>query len=267
MIFVVGLAAYVLKRGSVDLYGDPLRLFGFVRAFVADGCWPERLPISCRVAGRPWRAQNAGRPWSVRRAEGGQRFELRSGDVWPKDAREGRRKERSELSDIVRQPFGQDIWVGFRLRIQQGPASSAKWVNFGQLHNTPDPGEPHVSQIFTHGFLGGDRYVMRVRGSTQNPITNSPAETIVFSDRSFERGRWYRFVLRFRLDPQGRGVFQAWRDGVLVANYRGPLGYVDRYGPYFKFGLYRWAAPGRETLVGFFNDVRLSDTRSGLTGD
>lgn len=261
-----GAAAWILERAGVDLYGRPWRLTGFVSAWLWDGCWPRDLAIACRVDGRPWRAQNSGKPWSVTAEPGecGQRFELRKGERWSKDVRTRHMTERNELSDFVRQPTDEDIWLSFRMMIEPGPPSSARWMDFGQLHNTPDAGENDISQIFTHGLEKGDRYFIKVRGSPADPLLKSPPGAEIFIDDHFRRGHVYDYVVRLRLDPFGKGIAQVWRDGRAIADYEGPLGYVDRFGPYFKYGLYRSIAPAGETMVGHFSCLRIGPSRAAI---
>jgi len=45
-----------------------------------------------------------------------------------------------------------------------------------------------------------------------------------------------------------------WRNGKRVLNYRGPGGYNDDEGPFFKYGIYRNDVP--ETYVIYFDEYR-----------
>jgi hypothetical protein len=256
--------SFLLQRFGVGVHGDPLRLIGLAQASVQPGCFPERLPIACHVAGRAWRLQSSGAPWGLvadNNAPGQFRFELRHGDKWAKDVRLKRLKgpnhqvERVEFSDLQRQPYNRDIWFGFTMLVEPGPKTSSEWVNLGQLHNTPDPGENSASPPWVQGFGAGDAFRIFVRHTDQNPLVDNPSPIVLFQDRAFKRGHPYHFIYRLRIDHEGNGLAQVWRDGMLIGNYRGPLGYPDQRGGYFKFGIYR--RPAAETMVVHYSNVQL----------
>ena len=266
LLIVGGALAYVFNQYGVGIHGDPLRLLGLVQANFANGCAPDVNPIACRVAGRAWRVQNSGAPHGLR-AEGNYldafRFELRAGDKWSKDIRlkaklgPGHGVERDELSDLKRQPYDKDIWFGFTMLVEPGPPTTADWVNLGQLHNTPDKDEMSASPPWVQGFGAGDRFRIFIRHTGENPLRHNPQPIILFEDPAFKRGHAYRFVYHLKLAPTGAGLAQVWRDGRLIGDYRGPLGYPDKTGPYFKFGIYR--SPASETMVVHYAAVRLGD--------
>lgn len=251
-------AAMVLQRAAVGVHDNPLRLLGLVQASYAEGCAPAINPIACHVAGRAWRLQSSGAVWSAH-ASGvnGYRFEVRPGDHWAKDVGHPGSKERAELSDLARVPYHKDMWLAFTLEVEPGPPSTSAWVNLGQLHATADPGEATASPPWVQRLLPNDRFQVEVRQTQQDPIRESPAPIVIFEDPKLERGRPYRFVYQFRVSQGQDGMVRLWRDGVLVADYRGPLGYPDKRGPYFKFGVYRAPAPGGERMAARYSDVTL----------
>ncbi|MDB5446839.1 MAG: putative hemolysin-adenlyate cyclase protein [Phenylobacterium sp.] len=262
----VGTAAgsVVLEKYAVGVHDNPLRLFGLIQANFQPGCAPAVNPIACHVAGRAWRLQSSGAPWSARAdGENGYRFEIRSGDQWAKDAFPGHPVERTELSDLDRMPYGKDIWLAFTMEVEPGPPSTADWINLGQLHGTADPGERAVSPPWVQRLLRDDRFRVEVRHTLENPVKASPPPTVIFEDPKLERGRPYRFVYHFRISPGPDGMARLWRDGKLVADYRGPIGYPDKRGPYFKFGVYRAPAPGGERVAARYSDVTLGPTPPG----
>jgi hypothetical protein len=251
-------ASSVIDRYAVGVHGNPLRLFGLIQTSFQKGCAPAVNPIACNVSGRAWRLQSSGAAWSARAdGEDGYRFEIRPGDQWAKDVRPGHPVERTELSDLARMPYGRDIWLAFTLEVEPGRPSTAAWVNLGQLHGTADPGEPSVSPPWVQRLLRDDRFVVEVRQTQQDRMKVSPPPIVIFEDPRLERGRPYRFVYQFRISPGQDGLVRLWRDGLLVADYHGPVGYPDRLGPYFKFGLYRAPAPGGEPMVAHYSDVSL----------
>ncbi|RYG56341.1 MAG: hypothetical protein EON56_04300, partial [Alphaproteobacteria bacterium] len=253
---LAGLGSLLLDRFGVGVHGNPFRLVGLAEASLKPGCYPEHIPMACQIAGRAWRLQSSGAAWGLTADNdhpGQYRFELHEGDMWAKDVRLKKGKgphgqvERVEFSDLKRQPFGKDFWFGFTLNVEPGPKTTSDWVNLGQLHNTPDPGEASASPPWVQGFGPNDSFRIFVRHTAQNPLVDNPAPIVLFEDHNFQRGRPYRFVYRFRWDPKGNGLAQVWRDDVLVGNYKGPFGYPDQRGGYFKFGIYRRPAP--ETMV------------------
>jgi hypothetical protein len=251
-------ASRVLDKYAVGVHGNPLRLLGLVEATVQEGCAPEVNPIACHVDGRAWRLQSSGAPWAARAdGENGYRFEIRSGDQWAKDVRPGHPVERTELSDLVRMPYGEDVWIAFTLEVEPGPPSTSEWVNLGQLHGTADRGERNVSPPWVQRLLKDDRFRVEVRHTQENPVRNQPKPVVIFEDPKLERGRPYRFVYHFRISPESDGMVRLWRDGELVADYRGPVGYPDKRGPYFKLGVYRAPAPGGERMAARYSDVTL----------
>jgi hypothetical protein len=257
-------ASHVLDRFAVGVYDNPLRLFGLIQAKFSPGCAPAINPIACRVDGRAWRLQSSGAAWSARGdGDGAYRFEIRSGDHWLKDARAGKLVERTELSDLTRTPFGKDVWLAFTTEVEPGPPSTSEWVNLGQLHATADPGEASVSPPWVQRLLPDDRFRVELRHSDVDPIMHSPPPIVFYEDPKLERGRPYRFVYQFRISPGPDGVARMWRDGKLVAEYHGPIGYRDKRGPYFKFGIYRAPAPGREPMAARYSLVTLGTTPPG----
>jgi len=251
-------ASMVLDKYAVGVHDNPLRLLGLVQAKFEPGCAPAVNPMACHVDGRAWRLQSSGAPWSARAdGENGYRFEIRSGDHWSKDARKGKTVERTELSDLARMPYGQDFWLAFTMEVEPGPPSTSDWVNLGQLHGTADAGERSVSPPWVQRLLPNDAFRVEVRHTLEDPIKTQPTPVVIFEDPKLERGRPYRFVYHFRISTGPDGMATMWRDGKLVADYRGPVGYPDKRGPYFKLGLYRARAPGGERLVAHYSDVTL----------
>jgi hypothetical protein len=110
------------------------------------------------------------------------------------------------------------------------------------------------SPAWAQELNAGDEFRIVVRTSTEYPLLHNPAAKVLFVDPAFERGRVYRFVYRIRYS-QTDGLLQAWRDGRQIVDYHGPLGYVGRQGPYFKFGIYREPAP--EALAANFYDLKI----------
>jgi hypothetical protein len=196
--------------------------------------------------GYGWHENSAHKKYSVREVtdvvragKKAVRFELREGDHWPGSGtyRESRDKSRTELSghDRFKAKMGKDYWYGFSMLIPVDfPETPVQRCIIGQWHAVPDPGEhwrtPPLAQYYQQGVF----YVFNV-------IAYSKLKTgiyIYISDDSFEKGVWHDFVYHIKWSHKDDGFVEMWLDGKQVANYKGPVGYNDSQGPYFKYGLY-----------------------------
>jgi Polysaccharide lyase len=220
------------------------------------------------VGGQIYFAQNADRDWSLNLTGDPPclyRFEVRAGDRWLGETQNAA-VERSELSgpadatDPAR--FGADTWTAYRFRIEPGAPSTADWVVLGDWHERPDPGDsPQMSSPWQLELRRGDILVFDIRISSEKPVRrNAPERHIYTSPTPVARGVWHSIVsvADFNWRPQGNGSVAVWLDGKQIVNYHGPFGYNTTKTPYFKFGIYRSAAP--ETLVVDYTDVETSRT-------
>lgn len=185
--------------------------------------------------------QNAGRAWSARSRDGINHYEVRGGDHLAGD---GEAKERSEAFSPIRMAAGQSYDIGFDVMIEPGPRNSAAWMTIAQLQSTFDKGEPGHSPPFALEMVGERmRVVIRtdpMRISVPNGFT---FKKLYQDDADIVRGRWYAMRIRVTFDPFGAGVLKVWRDGRMLVDYHGPIGFDDERGPYFKQGVYRASAP------------------------
>ena len=207
--------------------------------------------------GTTWSTESSGAGWAVSQradARDDLRFEVRPGDKANWDLSHGHAAERAEISDAARkEPLDRDIWFSMGLMVEPGPKVTSRWMVLGQLRPTEDPGDAAPSPAWAQELAAGDEFKVLIRSSQQKPVRSSPAPVTLFSDRSFERGRVYRLVYDLRYSAIA-GRLRVWRDGRQIVNYEGPLGYVGRQGPFFKFGIYRDPAP--ETVVVHYLDLR-----------
>ena len=215
----------------------------------------ESGPLSCDdLLG--WGNQSARESWSINCQNGNLRFELRSGDRWQRDVYHNHDAERAELASPS--VYGTDIWYGFDFMVEPGPPTSSNWLEAGQFHNTPDPGEMKPSPAVAQGFSEGDVFRIFVRYDASKPLRINPKPLHVFEDTHFVRGKYYHFVYHIVYTPTDAGLVDVWRDGQQIVNYRGPVGYVNFRSPYLKVGIYR--APAAETVVAHYANVRLGNT-------
>ncbi len=164
---------------------------------------------------------------------------------------------------------GGEYWYGFSVHLPTTwvPDPSDRLDTHGdddivmQLHERPDfhLGEtwraPPVSLRIER-----DRWKVKRRWDSK-PVTTVDGEqqyegTEVFDLGRFSTGRWTDWVFHVRWSYGPDGILQVWRDGVLVVDVSGPVGYNDRDGLYLKTGIYKpsWAStsdpgPVRDRLL------------------
>jgi hypothetical protein len=225
----------------------------------AKSCTNLVIVSSCVIDGRSWQGDVAAR-WSVGNGSGrnDMRFEVRPGDTSKWDRLHGHAAERAEISESkAPRPLDKDIWFSFGMMVEPGAKTTSRWLELGQLRPTEDPGDKGQSPAWDQGLDAGDVFRIQIRSlPDQKPLRRSAAPVTLFQDPAFQRGRTYRFVYRLRYSIANGGL-EAWRDGVKIVDYRGPLGFRDSVGPYFKFGIYREPAP--EPLVVHYYDLHFSD--------
>ena len=223
----------------------------------------ERVMVGSQL----YAAQNANRPWSLNLAGNPPclyRFEVRPGDRWVGET-QAANVERSEVhgpTDASNPAtIGAPVWTAYQFRVEPGPLSTGTWVVLGDWHVRPDLGDTAVmSSPWQLELRKDDILVFDVRVSPNpRPVrANAPEWHIYTAPTSIARGRWYSIVSVTRFDwrPKGEGGVTVWLDGTQIVNYHGPFGYDTANPPYFKFGIYRSAAP--ETLVVDYANVATS---------
>jgi hypothetical protein len=209
------------------------------------------------VGGLTATTQNAEKPWSVAVDGDTLRFEARSGERRLKATERDRPIERSELS-FSRHPFAfrQPYAIHFEVLFEPGAANTARAMKFFQVHNTNDPGD--FASLGPILALQLDRERLRiVTRADAEPVTpKRPPDAWRYTDTSdIQRGCWYAFDILVRFDPEGNGRLLVRRDGAVLADVTGPIGYNDKAGPYAKMGVYRDTVP--ETAVVRFRNVSI----------
>ena len=213
-------------------------------------------------------AQNADHPWSLNLTGDPPcmfRFELRSGDRWLQEM-PGSGVERSELRGPVDATnpsrFGAETWTAYQFRIEPGTPGTAGWVVIGDWHVRPDQEDTGImSSPWQLELRRGDILVFDIRASSQKPVLNNAPENHIYtSPGPVARGVWHALVSVTDFDwrPDGTGGVTVWLDGTRIVDYNGPFGYNTKRAPYFKFGIYRKAAP--ETLAVDYANIKISRT-------
>ena len=208
---------------------------------------------------------NAGNDWNYSEpAPGTMRFEVRDGDYYDSPVRPPEQddlalgKNRSEIGSLQYMEFGRKFTLDYDMMIESGAQNDADWMVLAQFHQTDDVDE---NGNFTDTAaspplalqLRGER--LEISGRFEpNPITtvtppdiaippyDTPTTNAMYLDsQPLPRDTWvnlrFEVIFDYRLD--GDGMLKVWKDGVLIVDYAGPLGYNDQVGPFLKLGLYR----------------------------
>jgi Ca2+-binding RTX toxin-like protein len=202
-----------------------------------------------------YRLQNANTAWDYQTDGNTMRFELRSGDHWAND-RSG--VERSEIASYKKLDIGKTYTVSYKFMVEPGQPNSADWLVLGQLHSTEDSYDSGVSPPSGINLIG-ERMEIHVRWSTpaRTDWSNVKTKSLYTDAQNIKRGHWYDIKMTVKFDPFGNGILDIWRDGDQLVNYRGPLGYNDKIGPYWKHGVYREAS--RESIAVNYSDFSLKE--------
>jgi hypothetical protein len=207
-----------------------------------------------KVLDATFMVQSPNKSWSLRQAQNKTspvfRFQVRSGDTWTGDARNPKRKERCEMyMKNTPLPFDRDVWFSYAIRIAAGDPldlSAVEWCYLGQVHATEDSGEMSTGPVLGFRLEGLDTVSAYTASTLEDPIQTAP-KYIYRGGGRFTRGVWHRVVVRMRFSPTNAQL-QWWQNGKELINISDiGMGYPDKLGPYWKFGIYRSAM--RPTLT------------------
>jgi hypothetical protein len=186
------------------------------------------------LGGSPYWVQTAGQAWSMTNPGGDNttlRFEVRPGDMWSSDKHA---VERSEISGATVYAPGAPIRISYEWTVEPGQTNDAKWLVAGQLHTVVSNG---ISPPFAI-YMTGDRMKIRVDEAGGAPNAFSYYKTIYTDPQDIIRGHAYAMRIDVNFDA-ANGYVKVVRDGVVLADYRGPLGYTNMGPVYWKEGVYR----------------------------
>lgn len=180
------------------------------------------------------------------------RFEVRSGDNNWYDKGSG--SERSEIGSREKILHDTPLDLSYKFSVEPGAVNTAKWLLLGQLH------------VVGEDVVGGRSPEMSIelRGETLQIViryldaSGKPVAKTVFTDSApIQRGHEYDMQIKAVFDPDGSdGRLVVVRDGQVIVDYSGQLGYADTAGVHWKEGVYRSPAP--ETMAATFSDLKIS---------
>lgn len=133
-------------------------------------------------------------------------------------------------------PKGENFWYTLTLLVKDGGNSSGDGQLITQWHTTGY--NPFMGLYLSNGKLR-----MTVRTS---PVRNGTSATVTYSNPWVDQfpvsGKWMTFVFNARVSHLASDLpfLRVWRDGSLIVDYRGPLGYNTNDLPYAKVGFYSW---------------------------
>ena len=177
------------------------------------------------IDGDRYEVQNSNKKWSIKSPnEHSLRFEVRPGDQWPSDPPT---KERSEISGFELFDRDQIVTVSYDMKIKDGAKNKADWMALGQFHSDDPTSSPPVAVEMI-----GERMAFNLRysGKTSSKYLYKDSEPI-------KRGEYYSIKIEANFENNSSGFLKIWRDGDLLVNYKGPVGYGDDV--YWKMGIYR----------------------------
>lgn len=182
------------------------------------------------------------------------RFEVRKGDIWPSDVHRGMLGvERAELSEPeFCAPFRTDLWYRFRVLIPEESTDQVTRCLIAQWHATPDI---HLGEVLRSPVLGieirGKEFLIRKCHSSVKVQFNNKENNkkrLYKSSEFIQKNVWHSFIINLAWSWEDDGYCRVWIDDRLVVDYKGPIGYNDDKGPYFKTGIYRDTVSGTHIL-------------------
>jgi peptide/nickel transport system ATP-binding protein len=193
----------------------------------------------------------------VRRGRYAARFELRSGD----DTGDG---VRAEVKEMYCAPLGREIWYSLSTFIPPEFPIVETPVVITQWHASEDAGEKAAarSPVLAHRYINGN-LIIDIRCSSQKiQHANDASGKVLYEQKNFPKGVWHDFLYRIRWSYRSDGLVDCWLDGKPIIDYRGPVGYNDTRGPYFKFGLYHHG--GDKPCIIYHDEYRRGFSRSDV---
>ncbi|KAB0680299.1 hypothetical protein F6X38_08970 [Aureimonas leprariae] len=162
------------------------------------------------------------------------------------------KSERTQLASKTLFGNKEPVEVGFNFKLDPGSPNTANWLVLGQLHLAEWTGNlTGYSPPFELGMTGEKmKLTVRYTGTDGKPVAK-----VVYTDlKNIERGHDYKFDIKAVFDPDGNGRLVVTRDGVVLADYSGPLGYQGQQKVLWGEGLYRDGA-ATETISAEFGKL------------
>ncbi len=147
---------------------------------------------------------------------------------------------RGLLGDLLREPFKQDRWYGFKVFLAEPWMIHEKNEVIAQWHSTRDKffgdtngrGPPLAMRIIDGYFRISYGWDASIRSKQKHlakyTLWYGPLVT----------GQWVDWLFHVKWSYGDDGVIQIWKDGVMIVDHAGPNTYNDIRGNYLKLGSY-----------------------------
>ena len=205
-------------------------------------------------------------PDPVRAGNHAVRFELRRGD------RSVDLGKRSEISLDRVDPRG-EYWYGFSLYLPADYARDRSAEIVAQWHGYPDMSEGENWRSPPLALLTDDGEWRIARRHDARRVTPGNGNDNLVSPRlgSYEddRGRWVDWAFHVRWSWTGDGFVRIYKDGSMVYEHEGSVGFNDAEGPYLKVGIYKWdwsggAASDTDERVVYIDEIQVRGADGSL---
>lgn len=145
---------------------------------------------------------------------------------------------------------GVEYWYGFSVYLPHDYVADPIWEIVAQWHATLDedlgelPGS--VNPPLSLHSENGEWMISTIWDSRQITSKENYEGKKRYQLGKYTTGKWTDWVFHIKWLPTKDGILQVWQDSKLVVDKKGPIGFKDRVGPYFKMGLYKgWETPTR----------------------
>ena len=157
---------------------------------------------------------------------------------------------------------GEETWYRISTLVPRSfPFSSKHAVVLSQWHERVKLGHPGYRPPLSHRLIDGEFFVFLWNMEIQTKKNGEGQGKILYRETKFEPGLFHEFVYRVVWLPNAKGIVRGWRRlcGILdcksgkwrrFIDYKGPVGYPDAMGYYFKAGLYT-VYPFEKSLVAY----------------
>jgi hypothetical protein len=206
------------------------------------------------VGGSRYYVENALQPYSFSAPSSNTlRFEVKPGDHWPPDTAAGSAAERSEIDGVTKFAQGTTLHVAYDFTAEPGAATDSTWTIFSQWHQTVTTGGIGSPPMALK--LIGDKMMVNIDEAGNAANSWSAYHDISLDQTPIVRGQAYHMDITADFDPVN-GFLHIVRDGAVLLDYHGALGWSTMGSLYWKEGIYR--SPGQTDQAFDFANTTVS---------
>lgn len=192
------------------------------------------------------------------------RFELNKKDEAVSNGKRSEIATPPEISPNVERYYSFSIFLPNDFETDTIPEIVAQW------HAQPDfsSGETWRSPPIALSTRNG-HWRLTIRWATDSVNTNKTVSGIKSVDLgAYEKNKWIDWQFHIKFSCKDDGLIEVWKNKASVFTRKGPNYYNDKKGPFFKFGIYKWAWMNKNLSsaitrrVLYFSDVNIADSMS-----